>query len=377
MSGLRPPDMRRATDASEHLFGASARDDNNRQGKILKQGHDFQHVLGNPPDAQPAFTVKQQSANLCDAGSRQWTGTVNVTDEKSMFFWYFESRHQPEKRPGYLVAQRWPWRDRQPIGIGFSSVKDRDDMAKNLHEGAYELQKFLSILTSKVFPELASKPWHIAGESMGGHYVTYYLHHILTQELPDAPLDIKVSSAIIVDGYIDFSRQAVGYYDFFCQDWRGDGSSPLINTEECEDMASYIPELGKYFLANVKPGGWNPYDSRRPCIEPPLCSDLDDGPALEYLNKPWVQELLGFHNVSFELIDCDLDRRWDDDRSAYLPTTKQLTWLLDNTNLHILFINGNNDIIVNTPGQMRLLDEQPWKREAWFRAQSFGEWYFK
>jgi hypothetical protein len=34
----------------------------------------------------PSFTVRQQSSDLCDAGSRQWTGTVNVTAEKSMFF---------------------------------------------------------------------------------------------------------------------------------------------------------------------------------------------------------------------------------------------------------------------------------------------------
>lgn len=34
----------------------------------------------------PLFTLREQSSDLCDAGSRQWTGTVNVTTEKSMFF---------------------------------------------------------------------------------------------------------------------------------------------------------------------------------------------------------------------------------------------------------------------------------------------------
>lgn len=32
------------------------------------------------------FDVKEQSPDLCDAGSRYWTGTVNITSEKSMFF---------------------------------------------------------------------------------------------------------------------------------------------------------------------------------------------------------------------------------------------------------------------------------------------------
>ncbi|KAM5354841.1 hypothetical protein ACJ41O_001487 [Fusarium nematophilum] len=408
---------------------------------VSAQGHTSQQFLGTPVDAQPAFTVTQQSADLCDAGSRQWTGTVNVTEEKSMFFWYFESRHQPENDPVILWLSGGPgatgelgifkdigpcsvnqdgnstsrneysWTDRanvifidQPIGVGFSNVKDRDGMAKNIHEAAQELGKFLSMLTTEAFPELASKPWHIAGESFGGHYVTYYIHHLLNQELTHASLDLNIASAIIVDGYIDGTRQSAGYYDFFCQDWRGDGSSSLMSTAECEEMASYIPEcerlgelcrqsleievchsaamrceetVGKYFLANVKPGGWNPYDSRRPCVEPPLCSDLDAGAALRFLNRPWVQERLGFCNVSFKLIDFDLNKRWDAERSIYLPTTKQLTWLLDNTDIHVLFINGNNDIIVNTPGQMRLLDEQPWKRQAWFRAQRYNEWYFQ
>lgn len=32
------------------------------------------------------FDVREQSPDLCDAGSRYWTGTVNITSEKSMFF---------------------------------------------------------------------------------------------------------------------------------------------------------------------------------------------------------------------------------------------------------------------------------------------------
>jgi cathepsin A (carboxypeptidase C) len=37
-----------------------------------------------------AFTIRKQNASLCDAGSTQWTGTVKVSPEKSIFFckWY-------------------------------------------------------------------------------------------------------------------------------------------------------------------------------------------------------------------------------------------------------------------------------------------------
>ena len=74
---------------------------------------------------KPLFTLREQSSDLCDAGSRQWTGTVNVTADKSMFFCtyknivkelrliligYFESRNDPETDPlllwmsGYVDA---------------------------------------------------------------------------------------------------------------------------------------------------------------------------------------------------------------------------------------------------------------------------------
>ncbi|KAG4275799.1 carboxypeptidase Y [Fusarium proliferatum] len=402
------------------------------------RGNPFQWALAAPQEEKPTFSITNQSSDICDAGSRQWTGTVSVTEEKSMFFWYFESRNQPEDAPVILwmsggpgatgelglfkdigpcsvnkdgnstSRNKYSWTDHanvlfidQPIGVGFSKVKSRDNMAKNIHEAAQELEKFLSVFVSEVFPELTSKPWHFAGESFGGHYVTYYLHHLLNEKPHESPL-LNVSSAIIVDGYIDGTRQSAGYYDFFCQDWREDGSEPLMSTRECEEMASHVPEcerlgelcrqtldvevcrlaatrcewtVGKHFLDNVKPGGWNPYDSRKKCIEPPICSDLHGGATLQFLNRPWVQERLGFSDVAFELIDFDLNRQWDTEGSIYLPTTKQLTWLLDETDIHVLFINGNNDIIISTPGQMRLLDEQPWSRQAWYRAQRYSNWY--
>lgn len=32
------------------------------------------------------FTLRKQPKELCDAGSQYWTGVVNVTDHKSIFF---------------------------------------------------------------------------------------------------------------------------------------------------------------------------------------------------------------------------------------------------------------------------------------------------
>ncbi|KAF9629769.1 Carboxypeptidase Y like protein A [Lasiodiplodia theobromae] len=291
----------------------------------------------------------------------------------------------------------------QPIGIGFSALANRSAAATSLHAGARDLHAFLTTFTASVFPELAHRPWHFAGESMGGHWTTGYAQYILSRQQEEGgigDLSLNIETIIAVSAYIDSSRTDVGLYDFFCDEEGGQHS--LMNETACAAMAAAVPEcerlgalcrdtydrnvcavaarecttgVGKYFWDGVRPGGWDPYDSRNKCTEPPLCSDLNGGPAAVYLNQPWVQERLGFSQWLFELIDFDLNERWTLEKHVFVPTTRELTWLLDNTDVRVLFVNGNNDIIVNTPGQLRLLDEQPWKRQAWFRNQRLHEWY--
>ncbi|KAF4974545.1 hypothetical protein FZEAL_8569 [Fusarium zealandicum] len=419
-------------------------------------------LTGTHDTARSKFNLREQDSELCDSGARQWTGTVNVTSEKSMFFCepdtvifrrpftdvlgYFESRHSPETDPLLLWMSGGPggagelgiflgsgpcavnhdgnstrrldysWIDRanvvyidQPIGVGFSKITDRDSIAVSLQEGARDVHEFLSIFSAQVFPDLAGRPWHITGESMGGHYVTGYTHYMasLGRDMAAQGLEspINVSSAIIVDGYIDATRQIVGYYDFFCTDWAADGrESPLMNDTACSDMAAAIPTcelmgahcretysiktchaayetcdltVSQYLIDEIRPGGWDPYDSRHPCETPPECSNFGHGATWRFFNQPWVQKKLGFRPFPFELIDLDTNSRWDRAGNIYLPVTEELTWILDNTDIRVLFINGNNDIIINTPGQMRMLDEQPWKDQTQYQDLDYEEWRFK
>lgn len=85
---------------------------------------------------------------------------------------------------------------------------------------------------------------------------------------------------------------------------------------------------------------------RTKCVELPLCFDLDGGATSSFFNKQWVQNSLGLDNVSFELIDLDVGERWLAAGKTYVPVTRELTWLLDQTDIGVLFLNGNNDIIM-------------------------------
>ncbi|KAM0260000.1 hypothetical protein ACHAPA_010446 [Fusarium lateritium] len=145
----------------------------------------------------------------------------------------------------------------------------------------------------------------------------------------------------------------------------------------CLLAASVCDEtVGKYFWAEVKPGGWNPYDSRFPCTEPPLCGVVDNDKVEVFMNQKWVQERLGFNPFAFKLIDFDINQAWTAAKKVFQPTTREFQWLLDHTDVNVLFINGNNDIIINTPGQLRMLDEQPWNGQAWYRSQKLQDWYY-
>lgn len=44
-----------------------------------------QRVLIEPQSGAP-FTLSPQTEEICKAGSKQWTGSINVTDDKSIFY---------------------------------------------------------------------------------------------------------------------------------------------------------------------------------------------------------------------------------------------------------------------------------------------------
>lgn len=59
----------------------------------------------------------------------------------------------------------------------------------------------------------------------------------------------------------------------------GDGTRTTVGT----DAKSGFQEVSTDFMTG-----------RKRCVEPPICSDLDGGATLQFLNRPWVQERLGF-----------------------------------------------------------------------------------
>lgn len=76
----------------------------------------------------------------------------------------------------------------------------------------------------------------------------------------------------------------------------------------------------------------------------PLCG-LDDTFS-DYLNRLHFQRALGLEEWNFASLNWDLNERWGLSREVYVPTTREMTWILDQTSIGVSVINGNNDIIM-------------------------------
>lgn len=226
------------------------------------------------------FTKKLQDNETCPTfGEAQYTGTVDVTDTHRLFYWYFDSRNDPENDPIILwmnggpggssllglfnemgpcwldaktdipEPNKWAWNNNasllfldQPAGVGFSSREDGAPAPKKDMDGAEDFQQFLNIFFDKAFPEKKKLPLHIAAESYGGHYGPVYVDHILNSRRWNSKNAFwgNITSMILVDAVLDFAGLAAGVYELLCEDAEKTG---ILNHTSCEKIAHSFPEL--------------------------------------------------------------------------------------------------------------------------------------
>lgn len=279
----------------------------------------------------------------------------------------------------------------------------------NLQEAAVDLEKFLSTFFTDIFPQYAQLPLHIAGESFGGIYIPTYVEHFIKRQKMKArgALSSDITSIILVDAVIDqVASGTIGQYDHFCNPATKDGiKTGGLNHTACRAMEEAIPEcnrlnkmcldtydpnicqysndwcaenLGIWINSDVENGKRNPYDDRKTCeYNPPICENITVSPHAQYLNRPWVKQRLDMQQTfTFSGLDFDLYLLWVQNKQTSLPTTREMSFLLDETDVKVLVLNGNNDIIVNTEGQIRVWDSLPWKKWAPYRLAKFADWYY-
>ena len=224
-------------------------------------------------------TLTPQTARACAThGEKQWTGTVDVSDERRLFFWYFDSRHSPDTDPVIVWLQGgpgassmiglftesgpcrlpdgamktesnpWSWNNNasvlyleQPAGVGFSTLAPGSPLPSGDPEPAEDFQVFLDIFFTKVFPKKEKLPLHLAAESYGGHYAPTYLQHVIDARSDHSKTAFtrNFTSLILISAVIDDGAPSLGAYELLCQPSHG---PPHLNATECATIQSIWPE---------------------------------------------------------------------------------------------------------------------------------------
>jgi cathepsin A (carboxypeptidase C) len=247
----------------------------------------------------PDHQLRTIEPRLCDPSVKQYSGYLDITDGKHLFFWsvmislaslfldssyfgvrFFESRHDPNKDPLVLWLNGGPgcssstgllfelgpcrvidegmnttlnpysWNERaniifldQPVGVGYSYSSDGSTVNTSPVAGL-DVYAFLELFITR-FPKYANLPFHLAAESYGGVYapniasVIYKKNKELALASMPKLAKINLASIILANGLTDPYFQMASVPDYAC-----DGPYPIYNDPEgpeCKALRSKVP----------------------------------------------------------------------------------------------------------------------------------------
>ncbi|TRX88446.1 hypothetical protein FHL15_010636 [Xylaria flabelliformis] len=376
-----------------------------------------------------------QDDRTCVANATHFTGRVPVTTDKELFFWFVESRNDSLNDPTILWLNGGPaassmpgffqeigpcelvnngigngtnattvnpdsWVNfanvlvlDQPAGSGLSTAAG-DTAPITLAEATVDFGVFLFEFVAR-FPEYFDHGFYVAGESFGGRYAPRYVADTVSDQLNQAEdaFPVKIDGIILVDAFVDGISHMIGHYDLFCTDEYQD--LLRFNKTTCASIAAAVPRaeyllgvcqkthdpqdcgvavlyaqvnIEKYFHDEVAKGKYSPYDYTF-CIPPA------EFYTETHLNRPEIQKLLGFGEPrEYRAANFSLNAIWSEQPEILVPTTRNVSWLLDEGDLRILVFNGVYDAAITTPGMFREFDELPWSQKDEFRKQPKLDW---
>ncbi|KAH9975097.1 serine carboxypeptidase [Lactifluus volemus] len=296
--------------------------------------------------ALPNHQLRTTQPTLCDPSVKQYSGYLDITDGKHLFFWFFESRSNPSKDPLVLWLNGGPgcssstgllfelgpcrvidkgknttfhphsWNEHaniifldQPVGVGYSYSSDGSTVNTSPVAGL-DVYAFLELFITR-FPKYAALPFHLAAESYGGTYAPNIASviHKKNKELAFAPVPklakINLASIILANGLTDPYTQIPSVPDYAC-----DGPYPIYDDPEgaeCRALRSKVPTCQRLIktcydyesrltcvpaalycwsqlFGPLQQTGLNLYDVRRKCDR----SEDADGP-LCYKEMGWIE----------------------------------------------------------------------------------------
>ncbi|KAI9690243.1 MAG: hypothetical protein M1822_009204 [Bathelium mastoideum] len=376
---------------------------------------DKEREVGGKLESYDLRTRKVDPASLGVDTVKQYSGYLDDKEnDKHLFYWFFESRNDPENDPVVLWLNGGPgcssltglfmelgpsfinksrqavynpssWNANasvifldQPVNVGFSyssgSVSNTVAAGKDVYA--------LMTLFFKQFPEYAKQSFHIAGESYAGHYIPVFTSEILSHK----KRNINLQSILIGNGLTDGLTQYAYYKPMAC----GEGSHwpAVLSESECQSMEDSYPRCASLVQSCYDSGsvwscvpasiycnnamigpyqrtGLNPYDVRVKCGNNPLCYEELDWIS-EWLNQAAVKKALGAEVDSYEGCNMDINRNFLFQGDWMQPFHRLVPGILEQ--IPVLIYAGDADYICNWLGNHAWTEALEWKGKKAFNS---------
>jgi len=339
---------------------------------------------------------------------------VNGTHGANMFYWLFESRSSPATDPfiiwltggpgcsglfalfyengpyqlsesGPLKLNPYSWNEHativfvdQPVGTGFSYVRNPADYVRDEVTLATELWNFIQVLFQEN-PQYAKLDFYIAGESYAGHYIPSFGSRIVAANLAKEGIPIPLKGVLMGNAWVDPRTQFPAYADYalsigiiskpshaayraafgVCVKLIESGVWPVA-LEECQATVVSLIAHGK---------GFNMYDIRKKCDVPPLC--YDGTPLVNYLSDEKVMEALGVTGHEWKECDMTVHTMLLGDWVKSFKT--QVASLLE-SKIRVLVYNGDQDFVCNYIGGQDWVTNLDWSGKSAFEDADMSAW---
>ncbi|KAL2312646.1 Carboxypeptidase Y [Schizosaccharomyces pombe] len=409
--------------------------DSSRPYAVFSQEENGEHVN---LKAFPDHTLRVKDSKPESLGIdtvKQYTGYLDVEDDRHLFFWFFESRNDPENDPVVLWLNGGPgcssltglfmelgpssinietlkpeynphsWNSNasvifldQPINTGFSNG---DDSVLDTVTAGKDVYAFLNLFFAK-FPQYAHLDFHIAGESYAGHYIPQFAKEIMEHnqganffvasgyEMEKQYINLK--SVLIGNGLTDPLVQYYFYGKMACESPYG----PIMSQEECDRITGAYDTCAKLITGCYQTGftpvcigaslycnnamigpftktGLNIYDIREECRDQEHLCYPETGAIESYLNQEFVQEALG---VEYDYKGCNTEVNIGFlFKGDWMRKTfrDDVTAILE-AGLPVLIYAGDADYICNYMGNEAWTDALEWAGQREFYEAELKPW---
>ncbi|EPS41995.1 hypothetical protein H072_4030 [Dactylellina haptotyla CBS 200.50] len=355
-----------------------------------------------------------------DPGVKQYSGYLDDdSEDKHLFYWFFESRSNPKEDPVVLWLNGGPgcssltglfmelgpssvtkegklkwnpasWNNNasvifldQPVNVGYSYSGGQ---VSNTVAAGKDVYALLTLFFEQ-FPEYASQDFHIAGESYAGHYIPVFAHEILSHK----KRNINLKSVLIGNGLTDGLTQYEYYEPMAC----GKGGYPAVLSEsQCKSMKDSYPRCASMiencynsesswtcvpasiYCNNVMMGpyqrtGTNVYDIRGPCKDSSNLCYPDLGWISRFLNQKSVIDALGSEVDSYDSCNFDINRNFLFAGDWMKPYHRLVPDLLKQ--IPVLIYAGDADFICNWLGNHAWTEALEWSGKSAFNKVSLGD----